>query len=1112
MYNKKALKVDLGKFVKPNPYKQDIITDPAGQWKYPGVPTRIPSGQITMQGVPYPVMAYPNMGQPVMMQPGQEYNFPGADYVDEYPQMKKGGYMPSLPNKKTSKAYSRSLTATNKLFAQSPLTKKSKSRKNKIFDPSSTYYQDGGAFEDDIDKRRQLLRDWTYGADIGMLQEQDGGPYFEGYNEDSPWLGENYKDIGVSVGAGRFNVSAGNYFPKSVFEPASNFNPYVNLGVDLNKNRNLSFEYTPGYAGVTFTKSFQDGGTPHNYNPFVSNEPEASEQPQQFTPIRTENDPEDYDQFLNYSETAPENRRPDANYIYGDSNNYDHYGMWDALGKPKDFNQALEMNPDWVPDEYDGYYHGFSVNPNTGVFLKAGKPGLKPGDTTWMEVAGHYLSPRADVDTPVFDPELNRFKYVPNEEYIEAELTPEEIEEYRKGGYVVEDISVPTLTKAEYGMPMGTGMSQNYMGRTKTLYQTGGRTLPKPRSKNYDPLYTITPQVTESTAVRNLPKQDKKVVEKAMAKKTTERKAVAQKIQANPLLTQAQKNEILLDPRKLDENVNLAYEKGADNVKQVEPQSTASRAWEYITNPMTALEYEISGGGAENMPHNINEMRMAGIDPGVVAGRNIVGNTLDNLNPLDDIKSVYEGARDIVKGNNSGYTTAGLGLLGFIPGGDYFKGLGKISKAAETVKDVSKIDDEMLNAYNLAVNLKNKGKISSIPDSPYDFDKWLQTQYNKRPIYRVVDVNPEVMSNPNIRAAIKKQGLDPDNQHHVAEYMGTTVAPADVVNRGRRSGGHEELIQGSNKDIMYYAEDPEWLGSRYGGRNPYYVKAYADELPEGLQNQVLGLRSESRVRKNYNRNYPQFDINKVPSGVLFEDKYLRVGPNVITPILGDKGAKVRKSVSVLSGADFDKLTNKRFALGGAASPTDLNPATMKKYKEALKTQENSVKAGYNKAQDKWYPHKSPEGGNKTIGYGHKLTDAENNKFIKGISSGEVDQMLQSDILKHQAIAENIIDNKYGKGAFDRLPQASQMLFVDYAYNGVLGKFPTFTDAVVKKNKDLMLKEYERGSKAGKLVNRNNWTRSVIEDNYQEGGYIELELTPEEIQDYIAQGYTIDELD
>lgn len=37
--------------------------------------------------------------------------------------------------------------------------------------------KEGG--DTDINKHRQLLRDWTYGADIGMLQEEDGGEYWE---------------------------------------------------------------------------------------------------------------------------------------------------------------------------------------------------------------------------------------------------------------------------------------------------------------------------------------------------------------------------------------------------------------------------------------------------------------------------------------------------------------------------------------------------------------------------------------------------------------------------------------------------------------------------------------------------------------------------------------------------------------------------------------------------------------------------------------------------------------------------------------------------------------------------------------------------------------------
>ena len=98
MYNKKVLKKitsSLDKAKKPAAPK-DIIVDPKGQWNHPGEVTRIPASNITMQGVNYPVMGVPNIGMPVMMYPGQDYDFPNADYVDEYPQMQDGGYTDAM--------------------------------------------------------------------------------------------------------------------------------------------------------------------------------------------------------------------------------------------------------------------------------------------------------------------------------------------------------------------------------------------------------------------------------------------------------------------------------------------------------------------------------------------------------------------------------------------------------------------------------------------------------------------------------------------------------------------------------------------------------------------------------------------------------------------------------------------------------------------------------------------------------------------------------------------------------------------------------------------------------------------------------------------------------
>jgi hypothetical protein len=83
---------DFSKGYKAVPTREDggIIEDPNGQWAYPGEITRIPSNQITMQGVPYPVMGVSNTGDTQMMYPNQDYTYDGES-VTEYPMMQDGG-------------------------------------------------------------------------------------------------------------------------------------------------------------------------------------------------------------------------------------------------------------------------------------------------------------------------------------------------------------------------------------------------------------------------------------------------------------------------------------------------------------------------------------------------------------------------------------------------------------------------------------------------------------------------------------------------------------------------------------------------------------------------------------------------------------------------------------------------------------------------------------------------------------------------------------------------------------------------------------------------------------------------------------------------------------
>ena len=129
----------------PNELKRftnGFIVSERGQWDYPGQPTAVPtpSGKITTKGVEDDLLGIDNLGNTQYMTPDNEYQFEG-DMVYEIPQAKKGG------SKKPSKKYSRSLMAKNRLFAKNPLLKRIKSAKNKIYDPYSPYFQDGGEQE-----------------------------------------------------------------------------------------------------------------------------------------------------------------------------------------------------------------------------------------------------------------------------------------------------------------------------------------------------------------------------------------------------------------------------------------------------------------------------------------------------------------------------------------------------------------------------------------------------------------------------------------------------------------------------------------------------------------------------------------------------------------------------------------------------------------------------------------------------------------------------------------------------------------------------------------------------------------------------------------------------
>ena len=89
-YNSKLINASDNFLEKLNKYKQGgVIKDDLGQWAHPGEITEINSNDITMQGVPYPVLGISDTGDTKLMKPGKDYKFKGKK-VTEYPLAKDG--------------------------------------------------------------------------------------------------------------------------------------------------------------------------------------------------------------------------------------------------------------------------------------------------------------------------------------------------------------------------------------------------------------------------------------------------------------------------------------------------------------------------------------------------------------------------------------------------------------------------------------------------------------------------------------------------------------------------------------------------------------------------------------------------------------------------------------------------------------------------------------------------------------------------------------------------------------------------------------------------------------------------------------------------------------
>ncbi len=302
----------------------------------------------------------------------------------------------------------------------------------------------------------------------------------------------------------------------------------------------------------------------------------------------------------------------------------------------------------------------------------------------------------------IFDPNAKYYQtggFQEDTDYVEADLTPKEIAEYRAGGYIIDElpiaqkggsqvytyadrpeakykkdasgnwlISLPS-TKGQY-VPIKdpTGKRAGELNEKAKPYTPAA---PKSNLSSYEDRINK-PQVSDNTAVRNYPVKNvpAKTSMTDMLKITPAQLAAVDMVKKDKSLTDKQKEDLMFDRNKLMDYADAVGVKSQETVKQVSKRKnnplSRERLWDIATNPFDAFKYAVSEGGIENMPYNYNKMKEAGIDPSASSfqerfgygdngrgkGSNLVGDALNNHANLLDAGDKL--VRDIKKGDYFG--------------------------------------------------------------------------------------------------------------------------------------------------------------------------------------------------------------------------------------------------------------------------------------------------------------------------------------------------------------------------------------------------------------------------------------------------------------------------
>ena len=116
----------------------------------------------------------------------------------------------------------------------------------------------------------------------------------------------------------------------------------------------------------------------------------------------------------------------------------------------------------------------------------------------------------------------------------------------------------------------------------------------------------------------------------------------------------------------------------------------------------------------------------------------------------------------------------------------------------------------------------------------------------------------------------------------------------------------------------------------------------------------------------------------------------------------------------------------------------------------VENSKNNKGGGWDATKQRWYPHRSKEGGADTIAYGIKLSNGSTEAALAKKQGYLTDEQaldaVDSLVQKYHDNAKKTYDSKFGEGSWDKLSEKSKSILIDYEYNPGLKKFPNLMNA------------------------------------------------------------------